>query len=179
MSHYQNLKTNVQGKRKMGLPVSRNEISELNESLKTLEKNLKIIQESPMEYEMYCYLNEIEIIVIIISHMLIDLQAKLVEDLLYWKTLGNKWWVCYSFLIFSACIECDLVYQAQLNSSDTKLTRNSFGNQNAGETTNPLTMSDRGLIQRQQEVMQQQDAMLGQIEKGVDRLHSQVSPILT
>lgn len=74
------------------------------------------------------------------------------------------------------------VAQGQLNSSDTKLTRSSLGSSSGGgaETTNPLTMSDRGLVQRQQEVMAQQDAVLGQIEKGVDRLHSQVrSPSLS
>lgn len=61
-----------------------------------------------------------------------------------------------------------------VGTSSTSTTRNS--NPNFGqETTNPLTLSDRGLIQRQQEVIQQQDQMLSQIERGVDRLHSQVT----
>lgn len=61
------------------------------------------------------------------------------------------------------------------SSSGGATARNS--NPNFGqETSNPLTLSDRGLVQRQQEVIQQQDQMLSQIERGVDRLHSQVSP---
>jgi hypothetical protein len=39
---------------------------------------------------------------------------------------------------------------------------------------NPM-ISDRGLVQRQQEVMKQQDLMMLDIEKGVGRLHEQVS----
>eukprot|EP00981_Chlorochromonas_danica_P013730 scaffold6806_cov177-Ochromonas_danica.AAC.2 len=43
-------------------------------------------------------------------------------------------------------------------------------------TINPLA-SDRSLIQRQQEVIKMQDAVLLDIEKGVDRLHGQALTI--
>lgn len=36
---------------------------------------------------------------------------------------------------------------------------------------NPLTTTDRGLVQRQKEVMKMQDDMILDIEKGVDRIH--------
>jgi hypothetical protein len=52
------------------------------------------------------------------------------------------------------------------------MTRNSL---NTPETVNPLALTDRGLVQRQMEVIAQQDAMLGQIEQGVGRLHNQVT----
>jgi hypothetical protein len=38
-----------------------------------------------------------------------------------------------------------------------------------------MATSDKGLIQRQKEVIQMQDNMLVDIEKGVDRLQIQVS----
>ena len=41
-------------------------------------------------------------------------------------------------------------------------------------TFNPMATSDKALLQRQREVMKMQDEMLGDIEKGVDRLHNQV-----
>lgn len=44
-------------------------------------------------------------------------------------------------------------------------------------TINPLTTSDRSLIQRQQEVIKMQDSVLLDIEKGVDRLHGQAQTI--
>ncbi len=50
----------------------------------------------------------------------------------------------------------------------------SFNSRNNPDAINPLLTSDRALIQRQREVMQMQDSMLVDIEKGVDRLHNQV-----
>lgn len=51
----------------------------------------------------------------------------------------------------------------------------SFNSHNNPDSINPLLTSDRALIQRQREVMKMQDEMLVDIEKGVDRLHTQVS----
>jgi hypothetical protein len=45
----------------------------------------------------------------------------------------------------------------------------------ATTVVNPMTTTDRGLIQRQREVMKMQDEMIFDIEKGVDKLHSTVS----
>lgn len=42
---------------------------------------------------------------------------------------------------------------------------------------NPVTTSDRGLIQRQQDVMRLQDDMIAEIGVGVDRLHGQAVAI--
>lgn len=47
-------------------------------------------------------------------------------------------------------------------------------------TLNPLqinSVSDRGLAQRQEQVIQQQDAIIADIEKGVDRLHNRALEI--
>jgi hypothetical protein len=41
-----------------------------------------------------------------------------------------------------------------------------------------MATSDKGLLQRQKEVIQMQDNMLVDIEKGVDRLQIQVSNLL-
>jgi hypothetical protein len=51
----------------------------------------------------------------------------------------------------------------------------SFNSRNNPDAINPLLVSDRALIQRQREVMKMQDDMLVDIEKGVGRLHEQVS----
>jgi hypothetical protein len=53
MNNYNGLKSEVQNKRKLGLPVSVKEISSFKDNLNALEKTLKVFQESPMEYEMY------------------------------------------------------------------------------------------------------------------------------
>ena len=42
------------------------------------------------------------------------------------------------------------------------------------DTHNPLIVSEKALLQRQREVLKQQDLALLDIEKGVDRLHNQV-----
>ncbi len=52
---------------------------------------------------------------------------------------------------------------------------NSSGNPDNSATWNPMTMSDAALLQRQKDVIKMQDNMLLDIEKGVDRLHIQVS----
>jgi hypothetical protein len=54
---------------------------------------------------------------------------------------------------------------------------NNFSNNtNVNQTTaNPLNVSDRGLIQKQNEVMKMQDSILNEIERGVGRLHNQVN----
>jgi hypothetical protein len=41
-------------------------------------------------------------------------------------------------------------------------------------THNPIIVSEKALLQRQREVLKQQDLALLDIEKGVDRLHEQV-----
>ncbi len=43
-------------------------------------------------------------------------------------------------------------------------------------TKNPLTVSDHGLVQRQQAIMKQQDLMMVDIESGVGRLQQKVMP---
>ncbi len=53
MNNYEALKGDVQAKRKTGLPVAKSDITSFQDGLKILEKNLKMFQESPMEYEMY------------------------------------------------------------------------------------------------------------------------------
>lgn len=52
INNYENVKSQIQVKRKTGLPVSPNETKQIIESIQKLEKDLKTIQESPMEYEM-------------------------------------------------------------------------------------------------------------------------------
>lgn len=44
----------------------------------------------------------------------------------------------------------------------------------AGDIHNPIIVSEKVLLQRQREVLKQQDLALLDIEKGVDRLHNQV-----
>mmetsp|Transcript_12743 Transcript_12743/g.19193 ORF Transcript_12743/g.19193 Transcript_12743/m.19193 type:complete len:205 (+) Transcript_12743:55-669(+) len=44
-------------------------------------------------------------------------------------------------------------------------------------SSNPLQTSDKGLVQRQQDVMRMQDDMLQDIGKGVDRLYGQATTI--
>lgn len=39
---------------------------------------------------------------------------------------------------------------------------------------NPVSTTDRGLVQRQRDVMKLQDDMLMEIESGVDQLHGKV-----
>jgi hypothetical protein len=52
----------------------------------------------------------------------------------------------------------------------------SSGGFGGGNTSfNPINTSDKGLMQRQQEVMGLQDEMLLDISKGVDRLYIQVA----
>lgn len=53
LSNYDSVKAQIQIKRKTGLPVSTAETKQIIESIQKLEKDLKTIQESPMEYEMY------------------------------------------------------------------------------------------------------------------------------
>lgn len=55
LSNYDSVKSVIQLKRKAGLPVSPNETKQIIESIQKLEKDLKTIQESPMEYEMYVF----------------------------------------------------------------------------------------------------------------------------
>jgi hypothetical protein len=43
---------------------------------------------------------------------------------------------------------------------------------------NPLLTSDQALLQRQREILRLQDSALGDIEKGVDRLHTQVCGVV-
>ena len=51
------------------------------------------------------------------------------------------------------------------------------GNGNSSVALNPMQTTDKGLIQRQQEVMKMQDDMLVDIGHGVDRLHNQAKDI--
>jgi hypothetical protein len=55
--NYDNLKLEVQAKRKTGFPVSTNDLVRYQSSLMELETNLKLFQESPMEYEMWVNLH--------------------------------------------------------------------------------------------------------------------------
>jgi hypothetical protein len=43
---------------------------------------------------------------------------------------------------------------------------------------NPLNLSDRALILRQMEIIHEQDLILVDIERGVNRLHDQVLPFI-
>jgi t-SNARE complex subunit (syntaxin) len=47
----------------------------------------------------------------------------------------------------------------------------STGSNGTSTVHNPLTISDQGLLQRQRQELQMQDAAILDIEKGVDRLH--------
>lgn len=50
----------------------------------------------------------------------------------------------------------------------------------AGNTEyNPMTMSDRALVQKQKDVIKLQDEMLLDIESGVGRLHEKVDYLLS
>eukprot|EP01039_Chlorochromonas_danica_P008276 gene8276-9125_t len=51
------------------------------------------------------------------------------------------------------------------------------GSASSSSTYNPVTTSDRALVQRQQEVIKLQDTVLLDIERGVDRLHQQALQI--
>lgn len=76
------------------------------------------------------------------------------------------------------------IYQNSSLEADSKALVVPFGVSTGGQSTapssssgpviNPLATSDRGLIQRQQEVMRQQDEVILDIERGVDRLHNTV-----
>ena len=61
----------------------------------------------------------------------------------------------------------------QFNSSFDK-PRLGSESKTAEVSMNPINTSDRGLIQRQQDVIKLQDEMVLDISKGVDRLHDQV-----
>lgn len=61
----------------------------------------------------------------------------------------------------------------QFNSSFDR-PRPSSESKTAEVSMNPINTSDKGLIQRQQDVMKLQDEMVLDIAKGVDRLHDQV-----
>ena len=58
------------------------------------------------------------------------------------------------------------------DSSASNLGQRSEGG-TGGVITNPITLSERGLIQRQQATMREQDEMIGEIGSGVGRLHQQ------
>ena len=48
------------------------------------------------------------------------------------------------------------------------------GMEDSADTHNPIIVSEKALLQRQREVLKQQDLALLDIEKGVNRLHEQV-----
>jgi len=72
-----------------------------------------------------------------------------------------------------------LILQIALSKITTALSTNGTSDtnpvDNRPEVHNPLNISDKGLILRQQQVMKEQDKVLLDIEKGVDRLHQQVN----
>jgi hypothetical protein len=54
--HYDVLRRDFMVKRKTGIPLTSTDISDFSNRSKDLEKALKVIQDSPMEYEMYIHI---------------------------------------------------------------------------------------------------------------------------
>lgn len=142
LQNYITLKQKTQGYRKSGLLTSKTDLLILNEDFKRLERSLKVIQGAPMEYEICS--SEIARRTLILDNLRRSIASV--------RTEAGK-----------------------LTSSSSPYSPPSVVDaftSNSQYTSNPMIhMTDAGLIERQKMEMKNQDMMILNIEKGVDRLH--------
>ena len=139
-NHYRKLKSDVIFIRKSG-GISQAKRNQLLDVTKQLDRSLKSIASSPMEYEVAS--SEIARRNVILQNVTKSIESMITDG-------GSS--------SLSAGSSTFTSFHVTGNSSNTN-------------TINPMMLSTDYLLQRQKDQMKQQDSMIEDIEKGVDRLH--------
>jgi hypothetical protein len=130
-------KKRIQYCKSQGKDISSIEYNALQNSLKTLDAQLKTMENCSLEFEMY--------------------PSELARRRVLLENAQN--------LLTSGAINKQVLIQQSPSSP------------NSNAVHNPLNTSTSGLAMRQQHIIQAQDAMLGEISVGVDKLHNQAQTI--
>ncbi len=154
MSQYKMVKRSVQQKRQAGVPLTASETKDLADKVEFLARNLQIMQQSPMEYEIS--LSELARRQVITENLRKQVPMIATEQK---RLVGGP----------AAGLAAGA---AAGNSTSTP----------SDSTSNPMispysNVTNKGLIQRQKEILKMQDEAIEDISKGVDRLHNQALEI--
>lgn len=148
---YQGIKNNISSIRQKGLQIRESELNEIKSCINNLDNDLKSMASSPMQYE----LAKSEIA-----------RRQVITDNL------RKGLVNISILGSSKALSSNPMHNNSSNSNNSS-GRGSFISMSdmSGGRNSMNSQSEKSLIQRQNDVIKQQDLMLGEISLGVDRLH--------
>lgn len=149
---YDMLKHKIRSIRQLGNPCQQNDITDLNTNVEFLVKGLKMMQNSPMEYEISA--SELARRETITD----NLRKQITMIPLLGKKLGSSG--------PGPGFGIEMENPTSFPNSSTPSARDS-------ETMNPMSASNKGLVLRQQEIIRMQDEMLEDISKGVEVLHHQ------
>jgi len=145
---YDMLKHKIRDKRQSGNPCHQSEIKDLNTNVDFLVKGLKMMQSAPMEYEISS--SELARREIIAD----NLRKQITMIPIAGKKLGAT----------SPAFGIEMEHSSS---------NGSVSSNNPNDTMNPMNTSDKGLVQRQKDIIKLQDDIIEDISRGVDVLHHQ------
>jgi len=167
---YETTKAGVLNKRTLGTLISPEELRQFQAMVLSLERGLQTMQASPMAYEIT--ISEIS------RRQVITENLKKMLPLL---TVSGSPLVAGRQAAAAAGGGGSAVTDHIPAAGAGGVSRASEGGRSSMGILNPLqninAVSDRGLAQRQEQVIKQQDAMIDDIERGVDRLHQRALEI--